>query len=106
MIRAELFINKAGTLCGFCIKGHSGFAESGSDIICASVSSSAYMAANTITEILKADADIQVRDGYLSLNLSDKDMARCQDILSGFKLHLCSLEEQYPKFLTVYYLEV
>ncbi|WP_442974828.1 ribosomal-processing cysteine protease Prp, partial [Ruminococcus sp.] len=34
---------------GFEISGHSDYSEHGSDIICAAVSSAAYMAANTVT---------------------------------------------------------
>ena len=98
--------DRSGMLCGFCIKGHSGFAESGSDIVCAAVSSAAYMTANTITEILKADSNVYAEDGYMRIKIVLPDAKRCQDVLSGFKLHLCSLEEQYPDYLTVNYLEV
>ena len=51
MIRAT-FYKKGNKSCGFEISGHSGYAEQGSDIICASVSSAAYMAVNTVTEII------------------------------------------------------
>ena len=57
---------------GFLIKGHSGFAESGEDIVCASVSSVAYMVANTITEILKVNAKIEVNDGKMKLIVKRK----------------------------------
>ena len=36
---------------GFEISGHSDYSEEGSDIICAAVSSAAYMTANTLTAI-------------------------------------------------------
>ena len=84
---------------GFLISGHSGFAESGEDIVCASVSSAAYMVANTITEILKADAEIAVDDGKMKLIVNKEQRHITKDILLGLKLHLESLEEQYPEFL-------
>ena len=82
-------------LCGFRITGHGG-GEMGQDIVCAAVSSAAYMTANTITEILHAPADITVDEGWMDLTVTDRVDA-CQHILCGFRLHLQALEEQYPK---------
>ena len=84
---------------GFLISGHSGFAESGEDIVCASVSSAAYMVANTITEILKVTAEIEVNDGRMKLIVNKEQRHITKDILLGLKLHLDSLAEDYPKFL-------
>ena len=84
---------------GFLISGHSGFAESGEDIVCASVSSVAYMVANTITEILKVNAKIEVNDGKMKLIVNKEQRHITKDILLGLKLHLESLEEQYPEFI-------
>ena len=49
MIKARFF-TEDHLLCGYEISGHSGSAESGQDVICAFVSSAAYMAANTLSE--------------------------------------------------------
>ena len=84
---------------GFLISGHSGFAESGEDIVCASVSSVAYMVANTITEILKVNAEIEVNDGKMKLIVNKEQRHITKDILLGLKLHLEGLEEQYPEFI-------
>ena len=84
---------------GFLISGHSGFAESGEDIVCASVSSVAYMVANTITEILKVNAEIKVNDGMMKLIVNKEQRHITKDILLGLKLHLEGLEEQYPEFI-------
>ena len=84
---------------GFLISGHSGFAESGEDIVCASVSSVAYMVANTITEILKVNAEIKVNDGMMRLIVKKEQRHITKDILLGLKLHLEGLEEQYPEFI-------
>ena len=83
------------TLCGFRITGHAG-GEMGQDIVCAAVSSAAYMTANTITEILNVPADITVDEGLMDLTVTDRVDA-CQSILGGLRLHLQALEEQYPK---------
>jgi len=84
---------------GFLISGHSGFAESGEDIVCASVSSVAYMVSNTITEILKVNAEIKVNDGMMRLIVNKEQRHITKDILLGLKLHLEGLEEQYPEFI-------
>ena len=51
MIRADFFANADGALLGFSVLGHSGLAQEGEDILCAAVSSAAYMTANTVLEI-------------------------------------------------------
>ena len=92
---------------GFNIEGHSGMAQAGYDIVCAAVSSAAYMTTNTITEVLKANADISVdRIGKMSIKINYKDINLCKDILLGFKIHMIALEEQYPENITVNYTEV
>jgi len=105
MIRAEFFADK-GVLTGFHISGHSGYDEAGKDIICAFVSSAAYMAANTITDIIRVTSQTDVSDGDMCVRISRKDAQRCKDILDGLKLHLLNTEEQYPEFLKVNISEV
>ena len=95
MIRVR-FKTANGLLTGFSLSGHAGAGEYGQDIVCAGVSSAAYMTANTITEIVGATANITVDDGLMSLTVTSR-IDRCQDILSGFQLHLQALAEQYPK---------
>ena len=106
MINAEIFVDKTGNLVGFNLNGHSGYSSSGSDIVCAAVSSAAYMAANTILEVLRVNADVIINDAYMRLKVLPDEAKVCKDILEGFKLHMCSLEEQYSDYLTVNYLEV
>ena len=95
MIRVR-FHTADDAIVGFTLDGHAGAGFSGQDIVCAAVSSAAYMTANTVTEIIGATADITVDDGYMQVMLTDK-IDGCQDVLSGFRLHLEALQEQYPK---------
>ena len=105
MIKAELFV-KEKKIVGFRLTGHSGMDEYGKDILCAFVSSAAYMTANTITDIIRANAQASSDDGYMYLRVSDGYADRCSDIFSGFELHLLNTMEQYPKYLQVIYTEV
>ena len=106
MIETEFFTTSSGELLGFSMKGHSGSAEAGYDIVCAAVSSAAYMTVNTVTDILHVDARIVVDDGFLRIRVNEKDARSCRSIFAGFKLHMTGLEEQYPKNIKVCYTEV
>lgn len=105
MIEAEFFSSN-GEICGFCISGHSGYSEEGSDIICASVSSAAYMTANTVTEILGLNPKIDVADGFLKLELKPNEAKGAQTVMLGFKFHLLRLEEQYSDYIVTKFSEV
>lgn len=101
MIKIEFFSGING-LCGFEANGHAMYNNEGDDIICAFVSSACLMTANTVTEILKLDADAQADDGYLKLMILE-NTASAQDILNGFKLHMTQLAADYPENIKVIY---
>ncbi|MBQ8027591.1 MAG: ribosomal-processing cysteine protease Prp [Clostridia bacterium] len=101
MIRVKfLFGNKQ--LHGFEIRGHANFAEIGKDVVCASVSSAAYMAANTITDVICANADAVDGDGAMRLTLNQPD-EQAQVVLRGLELHLTELSKQYPENIKIIY---
>ena len=106
MIRAEFFADRNGQLTGFCIKGHSMLAEHGNDVLCAFVSSAAYLAANTLTEISGVKAQAEADDGYMRVLVEENDRERSQDILAGLRLHLEETMKQYPENLKVIITEV
>ena len=83
MINAEFFSLPTGELIGYRIKGHSDMAESGQDILCAFVSSAAILTANTISEVIKAKADIYDDDGEVYVMIKRSDAVLCKDILEG-----------------------
>ena len=99
MIRTVFRLHE-NRLTGFSVKGHSGTAAIGSDIVCAAVSSAAYMTVNTLTEIIGLQPEIEVRDGYLHCFLTEEnDSAR--DLFAGFRLHMEDLASQYPKAIKI-----
>ena len=97
MTTVKFFKTQVDTITGFEIKGHSGFATLGKDIVCASVSSAAYMTINTITDILNLDAEITAQDGYMYISLDENNAKEAQALLKGFQLHIKSLSQDYPK---------
>ncbi len=88
---------------GFNLKGHS-TADASDEIgklVCASISSAAYLVVNTITDVIgDKPAILEESDGkmVLKLNSVSKESA---NLLEGFKLHMLQLSEQYPDCIKV-----
>ena len=96
-----VFFNDSGSLGGFRLSGHAGPAQSGHDIVCAAVSSAAYLTANTVTDVAGIPADVTEKDGFLELKVAPQDAATVRDVLEGFRLHMTQLAEQYPQQITI-----
>ena len=92
-----------GLYTGFSVRGHAGLAPAGEDILCAAVSSAAYMTANTLTDVCKAPCDVSVSDGDMAVRLAEQDARSVQDLLKGFSLHMRELSRQYPEKMKVIY---
>lgn len=101
MIKAE-FKRSRGKLTGFSVTGHSGYSSSGSDIVCASVSSAVMLACNLATDIFKLDADVKVEGESISLN----QRGGSDGVIKGLFEHLKALEEEYPENINVTVSEV
>ena len=89
---------------GFSVKGHC-TADANDELgrlVCASVSSAAYMAANTITEVVgdKADISVDEKSGEMVLKL-DSLGNESKVVLEGFSIHIKQLSEQYPDCIKV-----
>ena len=90
---------------GFSVSGHSGYAEAGSDIVCAAVSAVVSMAEATINEVCGAKAKVRVKEEdarvTLTLPASCDEEESVQAVLAGMMLTLCSLRDDYPDFIEV-----
>ncbi len=91
------FQNQGNTILGFELSGHctDDAQDEAGKLVCSAVSSAAYLTANTLTEIVGARADVQVKESFLSLRLTDK-IPESQVVLRGFRLHMTELAGQYP----------
>ena len=96
MIRAR-FYYRGGVPVGFCLRGHAGLGAEGQDILCAAVSSAAYLTVNTVTDFYNCPAEIREEEGMLVLSLDKRSGRRCAPLLEGFLAHLNQLSEQYPE---------
>lgn len=96
------FLLKGESLCGYEIIGHSSVDcdDDEGKIVCAAVSSAAYMTANTITEIIGDECEAVVDEAKMLIRVnapSQKAIA----VLDGLKLHLTELSKQYSKRIKI-----
>ena len=104
MTRCEFFTEN-DRITGFTVSGHSGYAEAGSDIICAAVSAIVTMAEATINDVCGAKAKVRVKEAdariTLTLPTSCDEEESVQAVLAGMMLTLVSLAEQHPDYIEV-----
>ena len=104
MTRCEFFTADE-RITGFSVSGHSGYAEAGSDIVCAAVSAVVTMAEATINDVCGAKAKVRVKeDGArvtLTLPASCDEEETVQAVLAGMMVTLIGLQEDYPDFIEV-----
>ena len=94
---------KNGTFVGFDATGHTGYADSGEDIVCAAVSAVTQTAVIGITELLNCPCALQIEDGELHLMLErsvkGKMLEKAGLILGTMFLGLRSIETDYSDYL-------
>ena len=95
MIAADFFKNESDMLTGFRVSGHAGLADLGFDVCCASVSSAVMMAANTITEAFRLEADVEVGENEIRLDMKKPD-ENADKFLMGLLIHLYNLKDEFP----------
>ena len=104
MTRCEFF-TEDDRITGFSVSGHSGYAESGSDIVCAAISAVVSMAEATINDVCGAKAKVRVKeeDARITLTLptSCDEEESVQAVLAGMLLYLCNLRDEYPDYIEV-----
>ena len=104
MTRCEFF-REGERIIGFSIAGHSGYAEAGSDIICAAISAATAMAETTINDVCGGKAKVRVKEAdarvTLTLPNSCDEEDTIQAVLAGFMLYLIDLRDQYPDYIEV-----
>ena len=104
MTRCEFF-TEGDRITGFSISGHSGYAESGSDIVCAAISAVVTMAEATINDVCGAKAKVRVKDEQaritLTLPVSCDEEETVQAVLAGMMITLAGMRDDYPDYIEV-----
>jgi len=104
MTRCEFF-TEGDRINGFSISGHSGYAEAGSDIVCAAISAVVTMTEATINEVCGAKAKVRVKDEQaritLTLPVSCDEEETVQAVLTGMMITLAGMRDDYPDYIEV-----
>ncbi len=103
------FRKKEDLWTGFEISGHSGYSSSGSDIVCAGISTAVIMSINLIDKLIPNSFEViqDEKKGYISLRNIDylKVTNETKDTLNVIFETLVetleSIEQDYPKNLKV-----
>ena len=104
MIRVTL-LRQGDRLTGCRARGHSGWAEAGSDIICAAVSiltCTCVNALESVCGVVPENVEVGEEEGILNFDLPEaapeKDQ-KAQVLMRALEQGLKDLAEQYPKYV-------
>lgn len=98
MIRISL--HRSGEkITGFECKGHAGYAQEGSDIVCAAVSVLTTTCINALESVAGVEPAVEVAEGYMKAQLPASSSHDAQIILQCMRQGLSDLAEQYPRYL-------
>jgi len=101
------FHSEGRRLTGFEVKGHSGYAPEGEDIVCAAVTSAVRLTECAVNDVLGLEAPVKAReqDAFLSLKLPNglgqTNESTCQTLLAALMVYFVRLAEEYPEHITV-----
>lgn len=101
------FIVRKGEPKGFNICGHSGYAEAGSDIVCAAVSSAVRYAECIMNDVMGLNIPFEVNDRNASItmrlcdNLPLEGYECCKKLLKGMYLYFTQLQQEFPENIDV-----
>ena len=82
------------------IKGHSGYSEEGSDIVCASVSSICITTVNALISIDEDCVEYTEKDGYLNIKIN-KHSEVIDKLINNMINLLKELQSQYKKYIEI-----
>ena len=104
MTKCEFFRDGA-RITGFSVSGHSGYAEAGSDIVCAAISAVVGMAEATINDVCGGKAKVRVKDEDARITLTlpavCEEEETIQNVLDGMMLYLINLRDEYSDYIEV-----
>ena len=101
------FHSEGGRLTGFDMKGHSGYAPQGEDIVCAALTSAVRLTECAVSDVLGLEASVKVREKDASVSLKipnglgQTNEKLCQTLLAALLVHCVQLAEEYPENISV-----
>ena len=99
MIKVSIYRNEDNKVIGFRCAGHAGYAESGSDIICAAVSALTMTTINSIDTFTKDtySYDEDEAKGMMDFKIVSSLSGASELLLNSLLLGLTGIEESYGK---------
>jgi len=105
MVRVSLKYDIDNWINGFIFEGHAGYAELGSDIVCAGISVLSSTTSLALEQLvgLKLEGQADPIEGYLDCNwVNEPDkVAQVHLLVESMLLGLKEIAKQYPKYLEV-----
>ena len=101
------FVTEGSRIQAFTIEGHSGWADSGEDILCAAITSAVRLTECAVNDVLGLEASVKVREKDASITLKlpnglgQTNESTCQTLLVALMVHFVQLAEEYPDNITV-----
>ena len=101
------FSSEGSRLVGFEVKGHSGYAEAGEDIVCAAVTSAVRLVEATVNDVMGLCASVKVDQETAAISLrlpgglAPTAESTCQNLMTGLMVYLAQLHDEYPENIEV-----
>lgn len=101
------FLTEDARIIGFDMQGHSGWGESGEDIVCAAITSAVRLVEATVNDVMGLCAAVKVREADASISLrlpgglANTAESTCQNLLTGLMVYLAQLHDEYPDNIEV-----
>ncbi len=101
------FSTTGGCIHAVEVSGHAGYAEEGTDIVCAAISSALDLTSCFLADILglKLRTEIEEESGRVLMELpdqmEDEDAIQAQNAMSALMVYLINLGARYPEFIEV-----
>ncbi|MGI5962981.1 MAG: ribosomal-processing cysteine protease Prp [Lawsonibacter sp.] len=101
------FYTEGSRIVGFEVKGHSGYAPEGEDIVCAAITSAVRLTECAVNQVLGLEASVKVREKDASITLKlpgglgQTNESTCQTLLAALMVHFVQLAEEYPDHISV-----
>lgn len=101
------FHSEGSRIEGFEVKGHSGYALEGEDIVCAAITSAVRLTECAVNDVLGLEAPVKVREKEASISLKlpaglgEINESTCQTLMAALMVYLVQLAEEYPEFISI-----
>lgn len=106
------FLKKNGVYYGFEESGHTGFAESGEDILCAALSAMTMLIINTVEVVYASEIDYSIDDETANIRViamdalpktgaDEKKRYAVAGLIYSYYLQLMDMTEEYYDYLEV-----